>query len=395
MGKKKYIVSIGLGGFPYGTAPIQKLKMMGMAMACNGNSFLVLSNSYVKKTNLNKDLEKEGEINGVSYRTNSPCVFRPDSLIKRIYCRIRGKLNEFFYVLYLIRKNELDAAFIYCRKFYYSALWGLVFKILGKPVYLVYFELRSTVSNRTSWHMRLNDRLYDRFIFYFFTGFITISDLLISQIKKYSPTKPYLIVPPIVDFTEYDLIKRIKPREAYFLFCGSLAYIDVIEFIVKSYNRVNNNKLKLYLILGGDQNGKKKLVDLIKSLGLQDNIVLFNDISDVELRNLYANASALLIPLRNTKQDIARFPHKIAEYCAAGRPIVSTRFGEVARIFDDNSALLADDYDIALYAAKLNYVIEKPDECEVIARNGYLLGKERFNFRSFSEPMYEMIFDKN
>lgn len=393
MEKKKFIVSIGLRGFPYGTAPIQKLKMMGKSVVDGGHGFLVLSSSYVRKSKLNKDLVKEGEIDGIFFKTTSPTVFTPNTLYKKILGRISGKLNELFYILKLKRKRELDAVIVYCNRFFYSALWGAFLRILRIPVFLIYFELRSKVTNRTKWYLRLNDKIYDRFIFYFFNGFFLISDLLINHVKKYAPLKPYLNVPPIVDFKSFDIVKTVT-EHPYFLFCGSLAYYEVVEFIIKSYNIMHDNKIKLYLVVNGNQDARNNLIKTISKLDLEKNIQLFSNISNEELYILYRNATALLIPLRNTPQDIARFPHKIAEYCAAGRPIVTTKIGEVVNYFDDDSALMADEYEVNLYAEKLRYVVDNPEACEKMAENSYRIGKANFDYKSFSKPIMEMMFNK-
>ncbi|NJK98319.1 MAG: glycosyltransferase family 4 protein [Chloroflexia bacterium] len=108
--------------------------------------------------------------------------------------------------------------------------------------------------------------------------------------------------------------------------------------------------------------------------------------------NKYRNACALLIPLRDTLQDNARFPQKIAEYCAAKRPIISTRIGEVAYYFDDNSAILAERYNINDFSEKLVYVIQNPEKCEQIAINSYEIGKKYFDYKSYALPLKEFMF---
>lgn len=394
MSDKKYIVAIGLRGFPYGTAPIQKLKMMGRAIVDEGHEFLVISNEYIRKSNLNSRLKKKGEIDGVHYQTTSPSVFSPKSPLKKIQYKIIGKFRELFFLFSLKRKGELDAVIVYCNKFIYTSLWGFLLNILRVPCFLIYFELRSTVSNRTKWHLRLNDKLYDRFIFYFYNGFFVISDLLISHLKKYVRHKKYLNIPPIVDFDYYGLPLE-KPSNSYFLFCGSLAYFEVIKFIIESYKRVQSSETKLYLVVSGSKEAKSKLNQLISSHRLEEKVELFSNVSDEQLKDLYKNANALLIPLRNTSQDIARFPHKIAEYCASGRPIVSTKLGEVANYFNNSNAFLANNFDVEQYADKLQYILDHPEEAEIVAKNGYKLGKEMFNYKVYSKPILSLIYNKS
>src|SRR5207249_2172066 len=43
-------------------------------------------------------------------------------------------------------------------------------------------------------------------------------------------------------------------------------------------------------------------------------------------------ADILLLPLRDIALDRARYPHKLSDYAAAGRPIVACDVGETGRI---------------------------------------------------------------
>ena len=73
---------------------------------------------------------------------------------------------------------------------------------------------------------------------------------------------------------------------------------------------------------------------------------MFSNLTNRALNDLYKNAIALLIPLRPTLQDEARFPHKIGEYLASGNPVISTNYGEVKHYFQDgHDMLIASRYD--------------------------------------------------
>ena len=93
---------------------------------------------------------------------------------------------------------------------------------------------------------------------------------------------------------------------------------------------------------------------------------------------------ALLIPLRPTIQDEARFPHKIGEYLASGNPVIATNYGEIKYYFEDKkNMLIADDYDIKKFAAKMKYVLEFPNEAKVIGLKGKEVALENFNYKTF------------
>jgi glycosyltransferase involved in cell wall biosynthesis len=110
---------------------------------------------------------------------------------------------------------------------------------------------------------------------------------------------------------------------------------------------------------------------------------------------MYQNCLALLIPLRPTLQDIARFPHKIGEYTASKRPIISTNIGEVSIFFKDGeNAFLSESFEVNNYSKKMQEVIDFPSKREVVAEQSFLTGIKDFNYKTNSERLYEFLFTK-
>ena len=101
---------------------------------------------------------------------------------------------------------------------------------------------------------------------------------------------------------------------------------------------------------------------------------------------------ALLIPLRPTFQDIARFPHKIGEYLASGNPVISTNYGEVKYYFRDmDNMLIAENYDVQEFAEKMQYVINNINEVKRIGLNGKELALKQFNYQAQGEVIDKFL----
>src|SRR5690606_14287814 len=135
-----------------------------------------------------------------------------------------------------------------------------------------------------------------------------------------------------------------------------------------------------------------RVMERINASSKKPCIKVFSKLPYSELVALYLNAKAVLIPLRNNLQDIARFPHKTGEYCASGRPIVATNIGEFKNYFTDEvNALLAEDYDVDMYAEKLRFVIENPEKAEEIGRKAYETGKREFDNIALGKKIYDFL----
>jgi hypothetical protein len=100
----------------------------------------------------------------------------------------------------------------------------------------------------------------------------------------------------------------------------------------------------------------------------------------------------LMIPLRDTLQDNARFPHKIGEYSASKRPILTTNFGEPKVYFKDGeTALLADDYSLSSYIKKLSEVLPVKENLDKIGIGGYNVGLDNFDYKAQAITLKKFI----
>lgn len=389
---KNKIVTIGLTGFPYSFAPSQKLMLMGKALIDPDTRFYVICNTFIKRTDLNKSLKKVGRKEGLIYFSTSTEIFSPDSIIKKALSKFRGLFNEFIIINRWRKQNCLKSVFIYSKSSAYCFFWSLYFKIYKVPSCLIYFELISSFAERRNLANRLNDFYYDRYNLKMFSGIITISQSLVHHINKVSPGKKIINIPPLVDIEAFSFFERKDIRNQYFLYCGTLAYFEVIDFIIESYSLLKNaENYFLYLVLNGNPALLDKLKLKIKEKGLQEKVKIFSNLKYEELIQYYLNSFALLIPLRDIPQDTARFPQKVAEYCAAKRPVLTTRIGELPNYFDDTSMIFSDKYDVCEYAAKMEFVIKNPEKAEAIGLKGFETAKVKFNYTSFSGALNSFI----
>jgi glycosyltransferase involved in cell wall biosynthesis len=235
----------------------------------------------------------------------------------------------------------------------------------------------------------IND-FFENFMMKYNDGIFVISEHLKEIIKEKAPGVPMLKLPGVSDF---DIIDRISPKKLdykYILYCGSIGYIDVVYFIINAYLKSRiTSKIKLVLIVNGDHVKIKKLYDEFQN---KDNIVILTKLSYEDLIGYYKSAEGLLIPLRNTIQDVARFPHKVSEYTAVKGLILSTNFGEVRKYFNDGeNAILVKEYDEGLFAELIDYAINKCDNCNDIKMGSYRTGLENFSVQSNSIVLNEFL----
>jgi glycosyltransferase involved in cell wall biosynthesis len=389
--RKRTILYLGRKGFPVGMAETQRQLQISKAIQNEIDDVLVISRKgcYSQSTIEKEKINTSGSYEGIKYVYTSGTPLYPSNFIVRNFLKIWGAIGEFVLILFygLTRKITcvVSTSSLPLLKYY----WALT-RVLNVKLVYDYVEYISSLEDRSIKMGADRKKNFDTLFFDYADSFIVISSYLEKHLMRMT-SKPYLIVPPIIDFEKFLRID-LKPNDSnYFLFCGSTHYFDVVEFIIDAYRKSDNNKhgVGLVLIVNGSS---KKISKLQKLIEKDEKIKVLSNLSYEMLIGYYKNARALLIPLQNNLQDQARFPFKISEYTAASRPIVTSDSGAIIDYFQDGvNALLAKTGDVNNFSTKLNFVLNNPTEAERIAANGHALGKKFFNYKSYSSLLSEFL----
>ncbi len=391
MKEKKNIVFLGSSGFPYvKEASITRIFYLGQTLLKGGHNVLIINRKgrYNDKGN-DTQLDPKGSQFGIDFIYTSGNAKYSTNFTKRNLSKIKGLVNEIKLLYSLKKQKKLDYAFIYTQFFSAVVLYRLLSKIIGFKVVINIVEYFSMIEAKKSISKKINDYFYDNYNSYLGDGFIPISDLLVSNLVGRNKNK-YLKIPPIFDYSIFEEIeKRDKQNPKYFLFCGGAGFYEIIKLIVDSFRAINKQDLNLYLVSNGAPHYVKRLQELIKD---DPQIKLYQNLSNEDLYDLYLNAYALLIPLRNTLQDTARFPNKISEYLATRNPIITTNFGEIPKFFENGkNAFVADQFSIESYSKQLIRSIESPELSKKIGENGYHTGKIYFAYDQYVGSMEDFL----
>jgi len=386
MGNRKYFVFLGYSAFPYGLAEVQKIILISKSLILTGNTVTVICKNGYHNMKDRPELNVIGVYENIRYLYASGSCFRNKSFFARRLNQIKGKINEFLIIRKYKRKNRLDYAILSTRNFYLILYYNILSKIFGFKIILNYVEYYSAMKKRKfEIGQRINDKLFDKYATTLANAVFPISEFLINHIKEVSPRKKYLKIPGLTDFEKYNDIEIFQGPK-YFLFCGDAGYKEIIQFIIDSYGQLNdNNSIFLYLVINGNEDNLMKIKEYINNQVQKEKIKLFSKLSQKQLFSYYKNAIALLIPLRPTFQDIARFPHKTGEYLASGNPVISTNYGEVKYYFKDmENMLLAESYDINLFAQKMQFVINNPSYAQKVGLAGKNIASLIFDYRTMA-----------
>ncbi len=391
----KHILYLGENGFPVGFAAIQRQKLIAKGLVAQGFELTVVSSKGTHQAS--QDFPTKGKVDGIQYIFTSDSIHKPANFWKRNWLKFKGKFNEFRYIISTKRKGDLYACLVSTRDIENLIAYRLLLKWLGVPMILDYCELYSTLNSRqqkSRWQ-KLNHILFDKLAPKYCDGLLPISEFLFRAANKITTSKPLLKVPILCDFERFNLPpKRTSTQQL--LYCGSPAYFTVIEFVLKAFDQLDlaNHQVKLSLVLGGGKaSALQKVQDFVAQMKNKNYIEIRANLPDEAIPKMYAQASALLIPLRNTTQDTARFPHKVGEAMAAQCAIVTTAFGEILHydFKDQINAFIVEKYDLSLFVQKLNFIIDQPELVVQVGQNGYDLAKKEFDYVNHGKNIKHFI----
>lgn len=375
-----HAIHLGISGFPNGLGAMQRLILLFRGLASAGVKTLVINRKGRYAHGTYDSLKVQGTFMEVPYQYMTSSPYRPSGFLRRNLHKLSGFINELVLIGKKKKSDELDVAILYILgEFHLLLYYYMLSRIFRFPIVLNYVELNSSFENRT-FGQRLNDRIFDRFSPKLADGFLPISDYLYNHIAKYAPSAPQLKLPVVADFETSKPCPASEPM--HLLYCGAASYQPLIDFVIKSFERVTVGKTQLHLLLGGTHAEIDLVKEMLGSSTKAASCKLFVNVPHRDIAEKLAAATGLLIPVRPSIQDAARFPHKVGEYLASGTPLVSTAFGEIPNYLKDGeTAYIARSFDVATFAEKIDDLLSDPVRARYIGQEGRKKGIESFDYK--------------
>jgi glycosyltransferase involved in cell wall biosynthesis len=378
------IILLGYSGFPFSkSAASEKQKLIAKAIILNPSIDVEILN-YISFSNFK--YKRKGLFDGVSYRLMSIYSKYPKNNILRLINLGYGYLNEFLYVTF----RHYDYIIISSRNSFYIFGHILISKLRSKTVTLTMVEDYDSLNNSSSRISKIKRKIYFKYVLKYIDGVFPISKLIKEEVIKVNKNLPFLELPIFTNFENFNETIAVDESN-YFLFCGAANYFDTIKFIIDSY-LVSSLESSLILVINGNKKAISRVSVYLKNINSKNTIILKSSLSYKVLVGYYKNANALLIPLNPDVKDMARFPHKIAEYCASKRPIISSNFGEVKKFFEHKeNALLLEEHDIYEMNSLMQYVVQNPEISNKIGLESYQLGYVKFNYKNYGNDIINFL----
>lgn len=234
-------------------------------------------------------------------------------------------------------------------------------------------------------------------------AYIVISSFLEEKIRLLSQ-KPLFRLPAILPPKTTDEGRNLTDRgyinsEALFdsapilIFTSSQAYDDLLGFCIDALSRLRDRNFHLIITGEYSSDTRTRWIAKAKELGLEGKISFSGFLSDEEMYKLQVRSKALLMPLLNNEQHRARFPQKILGYMRLGKPIITTKVGDLGEYFKDNVSVIMDESaSIAGLSEKIGFLLQHPDQATEIGLRGSEYVESKFSYTSLGKELANFLF---
>jgi glycosyltransferase involved in cell wall biosynthesis len=197
-----------------------------------------------------------------------------------------------------------------------------------------------------------------------FDGVLCVSPFLASLASQIS--RRVLLIPNGFDprvFSKANggkIRKRFGIRGNLIVYTGGLKPWADIDLLIKAMPHVIEKVPNTSLLIVGEGEARQELLNLTMRLNLQKKVIFAGGVLHTDVPHYLAAADVLALPLRNNIFNKARFPNRIAEYMASGKPIVTNKVGIAAELFRDGyNSVVVDSEDPREFAEGIRKVLRE------------------------------------
>ena len=308
---------------------------------------------------------------------------------------INGLLMPLLTIIELLKnKNKTDIILVYG----FGWISKLIIVFYGKIHHIkVVFEVNekpySIVGSRRDYVLKyffgINTWFLTRLVYPLTDGFVVISENLEKFVSTHkSPRAKIVKIPIIVDYDSYQTVTAntggIKP---YIFHSATLndnkdGISDVIEalgLVIRQYNQ----PLHFYLTSRSALEATKaKVQQIIANYNIGDYIHYLGDLDEETLQGYQKNCDLVVINKVDSEQNRYNFATKIGEYCALGKPIITTEVGEVSNYFNDGvNCMFIPQHNPHIIAEKIMYLLNNPDVSQKIGEEARITASNEFDYK--------------
>ena len=157
------------------------------------------------------------------------------------------------------------------------------------------------------------------------------------------------------------------------------------QLLTETFAALARRNPRALLVLSG---GRMRIAEeLLDRAGLGERMVHFGVVPYERLGEVLACGDVMLLPYSDRSLNRARYPNRVGDYLAAGRPIATNPTGDVGRMVRDEGVGLVADAEPEAFAGAIQGLLEDAPLREEMGRRARHLAETRLSWRSMAVPL--------
>ncbi len=381
----RVVIVIRSYGFPEGMAATNRVRLLGRALLEHSVDVRVICMRVSEDSSDVRNRRVSGIADGIPFVYTPGSTVRSGSFVVRRLREATGYVRTLSLLRRLKQRGLLDCVFLADggSERWYASVYVLL-QWLDRLSVPVITELNEFPRMQTWLPGSLMGRLSH------LSGAraaVTISSWLsewaAAEARRIGRTVDVVEIPILVDVDE----QEPSPYQAgdLFVYSASPAYKRDLAFVFRAMRHVWRRRPEARLMVTGMRAEDISVIidgERVRTAVDDGRIRISGYVDRAVLLAAYREAAGLLIPLRDDVRSRARFPSKLGEYLASGRPVVTCLAGEVRRfLLDGATAYIATPDDVGAFADKIIDVLDDAAKAAAVGAAGRLAVEELFSYR--------------
>lgn len=249
------------------------------------------------------------------------------TIIRGIICLVKG-----LYLLLKIRPDVVNVHFLGANAFYVFLLRKIIqFKLVVTLHGGIEAPKEDLSDTEGYWEAKILNWTA-RTILRDADAIIVISRYLYNKVNQFFPdlSVKCSVIPVGI---EHNNIKNVDiKQENFILALGRLSYEKGFDILIEAFGKICSSFSEIKLVLAGDGDEKKSLIELVNTLGLNDRIFFFGEATRTEAVDLLSKCRFLVVPSRNESFGVV-----MLEAMALRKAVVATTVGGIPELIKDHS----------------------------------------------------------
>lgn len=354
---------------------------MAKNLAKNGHKVWVITNKIINETYEDQNNIKINFVKPVlEYRGGIPLGFLDN---------LRYSFHAFFAGLSLIKKEKIDI--IHSNNFSPSLVGSFLSLFTSKPHIMTIHDVFSLYDKDfwKKWSKQVGVSktssmlipFFEKLMIHFHHNVVhTVSDATKDDLTKLGERKPIYVIENSV---ESFLLDSNIENPYQIIYVGRLVFYKNLEVVLKAIPIIKQKIPKIKLVIVGGGPYKENLVELIKKLGINENVELKGYQNTEQKHELISQSVALVLP-----SVCEGFGLVILEAFSHKKPVIVSDVRPMSDIVQNNkTGLTLNPYDEKAWAEGIKQILQNPELSKTMGQEGNKILDTKYT----QEIMYEKL----